>query len=75
MICVIRLTMNFLKSFTYKGYRTGINLINKRIKFLTADGIEKGNGNCPSVLIAWGENAFNRIKNADGLIFRSEKKL
>ena len=51
---------------------TGINLINKRIKFLTADGIEKGNGNCPSVLIAWGENAFNRIKNVDGLIFRKD---
>lgn len=49
---------------------TGINLMNKRVKFLNQHGIEKGNGNCPSVLIAWGENAFNRIKNVDGIILR-----
>ena len=27
---------------------TGINLINKRVKFLTSQGVEKGNGNAPS---------------------------
>lgn len=49
---------------------TGINLINKRIKFLTATGEEKGNGNAPSCLIAWGEKAYDRIKNIDGIHVR-----
>jgi phage N-6-adenine-methyltransferase len=48
---------------------TGINLINKRIKFLTGEGIEKGNGNAPSCLIAWGEVAYKRIKNVDGILW------
>jgi hypothetical protein len=52
---------------------TGINLINKRIKFLTHEGIEKGNGNCPSCLIAWGENSFNRIKKVDGIYLKLDK--
>ena len=47
---------------------TGINFINKRIKFLNHEGIEKGNGNAPSCLIAFGDNAFERIKKVDGLI-------
>jgi len=52
---------------------TGINLINKRIKFLTATGEEKGNGNAPSCLIAWGESAYQRIKNIDGIYVRLDK--
>ena len=49
---------------------TGINLMNKRVKFLTSDGIVKGNGNCPSCLISWGENAYQRIKTIDGICLR-----
>lgn len=49
---------------------TGINLINKRIKFLNSSGIQKTNGNAPSCLIAWGENAYNKIKNIDGILVR-----
>jgi phage N-6-adenine-methyltransferase len=52
---------------------TGINLINKRIKFLTGEGIEKTNGNAPSCLIAWGEGAYDRIKNVDGIYVRIDK--
>lgn len=51
---------------------TGINLINKRIKFLDSNGIERGNGNAPSCLIAWGETAYKRIKKIDGLYFKSD---
>lgn len=48
---------------------TGINFINKRIKFLDKDGIQKSNGNAPSVLIAYGDQAFEKIQKIDGLIF------
>lgn len=51
---------------------TGINLMNKRVKFLNAEGIEQSNGNAPSCLIAWGESAYQRIKNVDGLCFRKD---
>lgn len=50
---------------------TGINLINKRIKFLTHEGIEKSNGNCPSCLISWGNESFERIKKIDGIILKT----
>lgn len=53
---------------------TGINLINKRIKFLNAKGEEKGNGNAPSCLIAWSEAAYQRIKNIDGIYVRIDGK-
>lgn len=46
---------------------TGINLIYRRIKFLNSQGIEKGNGNAPSALIAFGDKAYKRIKNIDGI--------
>jgi len=49
---------------------TGINLMNKRVKFLDYTGIERGNGNCPSCLIAWGEDAYQRIKRVDGICSR-----
>lgn len=52
---------------------TGINLINKRIKFLDSNGFERGNGNCPSCLIAWGESAYRRIKNVDGICLRIDQ--
>lgn len=45
-----------------------MNFINKRIKFLNSNGIEMSNGNAPSVLIAFGEEAFERIKNIDGIV-------
>lgn len=49
-------------------YATGINFINKRVKFLDKDGIERGNGNAPSCLIAFGDTAFEKIKNIDGIL-------
>lgn len=49
---------------------TGLNLMDKRIKFLDKFGKEKSNGAAPSCLIAYGEDAFKRIKNVPGLVFR-----
>ncbi len=46
---------------------TGINLINKRIKFLDATGTERGNGNAPSCLICFGSVAYERAQNVDGI--------
>jgi hypothetical protein len=57
----------------YVKSATGLNLINKRVKFLNALGEEKGNGNAPSCLIAWGENAYQRIKKVDGIYLRLDK--
>lgn len=51
---------------------TGINLISKRIKFLNYLGEEKGNGNAPSCLIAWGGDAYKRIRNVKGLYFKKD---
>lgn len=51
-------------------YATGINFINKRIKFLDEYGIEHSNGNCPSSLIAFGEKGFDKIKNIDGILVK-----
>lgn len=51
---------------------TGINLINRRIKFLDRMGVERGNGNAPSVLIAFGEAAYKRIGKVDGILCRIE---
>lgn len=55
------------------NFATGINLINKRIKFIDSDGNIKGNGNAPSMLIAYGESAYNRIKNIQGIYCRVDK--
>ena len=49
---------------------TGINLMNKRVKFLDSEGVEHGNGNCPRCLIAWGADAFQRIQKIDGIYLR-----
>jgi hypothetical protein len=35
--------------------------------------VEKGNGNAPSCLIAWGEEAYQRIKKIDGIYVRLDK--
>jgi phage N-6-adenine-methyltransferase len=51
---------------------TGINLISKRIKFLDSNGQVRSNGNAPSAFIAFGEEAFKRIKKINGLCFRNE---
>lgn len=48
-------------------------LINKRIKFLNYEGIEKSNGNAPSCLIAFGKDAVNKIKNIDGILLLTQK--
>lgn len=54
-------------------YAYGINLINKRIKFINSEGLLKTNGNAPSALIAYGEDAYRRIKKVDGLCFILDK--
>lgn len=59
----------------YVKNATGINLMNKRVKFLTGEGIEKSNGNAPSCLIAWGEDNYERIKRVDGICVRIDKDL
>jgi phage N-6-adenine-methyltransferase len=41
---------------------TGINFITKRIKFLNSEGVEKGNGNAPSCLIAWAKRLIGESK-------------
>jgi len=51
---------------------TGMVFINKRIKFLTGEGVEKSNGNAPSVLIAWGEDNYQRIKRVPGFAVRMD---
>lgn len=72
------IVLNFVRSETVAWQKnvkdaTGINLINKRIKFLDSTGIERGNGNAPSALIAFGENAYERIKNVDGILLKLDK--
>lgn len=57
----------------YVKNATGINFINKRVKFLTSKGVEKSNGNAPSALIAWGEENFERIRAIDGILVKIEK--
>lgn len=50
-------------------YATGMNCLSKRISFLNYKGETQTNGNAPSVLIAFGKEAFKRIKKCDGLIW------
>lgn len=49
---------------------TGMCFINKRVQFLTGEGIVRSNGNAPSVLIAWGEVNYQRIKQVPGIHVR-----
>jgi hypothetical protein len=54
-------------------FATGINCINKRISFLDANGNKKTNGNAPSILIAFGNFAYSKIVNVDGICMRIDK--
>lgn len=47
---------------------TGMSFINRRISFLNENGVQLTNGNAPSVLIAWGDEAYQRIRNVDGIM-------
>jgi len=51
-------------------YATGINFINRRISFLNFEGKQMTNGNAPSCLIAFGSQAYERIKKVDGIIVK-----
>ena len=51
---------------------TGIVFINKRVSFVRSDGTVGSNGNAPSILIAWGEDNFDRIKRVPGISCRLE---
>lgn len=44
------------------GRAKGILFLNKRVAFLNSDGIIQTNGNAPSVLIAYGEVNFDRLR-------------
>jgi hypothetical protein len=50
---------------------TGIVLVNGLLSFLNARGNEKHQAPAPSVLIAFGEGAFERIQRVNGLVFRN----
>jgi hypothetical protein len=52
----------------YAPKATGINFMNRRVKFLDKDGNEQGFAPVGSVLIAYGEKALNRIANVPGFI-------
>lgn len=71
VLCFVRSETNAFQQNIKNA--TGINLINKRIKFLNYEGIEKTNGNAPSCLIAWGESAYERIKRVDGIYLKIDK--
>ena len=51
----------------------GINLIKGRIKFLNQFGVEQGNGNAPSVLIAFGARAYEKLREVEGIVFRNDR--
>lgn len=55
------------------NFATGINMIKKRIKFIDFNGKLRSNGNAPSCLIAYGEDAYKRIKNIEGIYCRIDK--
>jgi hypothetical protein len=52
----------------YAPKATGLNFMNRRVKFLDKDGKEQGFAPVGSVLIAYGEKALNRIANVPGFI-------
>jgi DNA N-6-adenine-methyltransferase (Dam) len=54
-------------------FSTGINMIKRRIKFYDFEGNLRSNGNAPSCLIAFGEDAYSRIKNVEGICCRIDK--
>ena len=72
VLCFVRCETQSWQNYV-KNYATGINLINKRISFLDSNGIKKTNGNAPSCLIAYGDKAFERIKNVDGIVFKQNE--
>jgi hypothetical protein len=52
---------------------TGIVLMAHRIKFLNSQGKIEGDANIGSVLIAYGENAYQRIKRVAGTALRLDQ--
>lgn len=49
------------------------NFVKGRIKFLNQDLKESTNAGVPSVLLAWGEENIEAIKNIKGIILRRDK--
>jgi hypothetical protein len=56
-------------------YATGILFIAGNMKFLNDKGKIQGSANAPSILIAYGESAYNRIKNVTGLAVRIDSNI
>jgi hypothetical protein len=48
---------------------TGVNFLDRRIQFINIDGHLQGSPTHASVLLAFGEDAAQRIKRASGLFF------
>jgi len=69
VLCFNRSDTRWFQDFA--KYCTGINCVRGRVSFLTESGETKSNGNAPSILIAFGEDSFDRIKNVPGVIFRN----
>jgi hypothetical protein len=55
----------------YVSQATGINLLSGKLKYLNEEGNEEGQAQVPSVLIAYGESAFERISRVPGVTFRT----
>jgi hypothetical protein len=51
-------------------HATGLLLVRGRVSFLNADGHAQSGANAASVLIAFGEGAFERIRNVPGIAVR-----
>lgn len=69
VLCFVRSETKSWQQFV--KHATGINLMNKRVSFLNEHGIAQTNANAPSCLIAYGSEAFERIKSVDGILLRT----
>jgi hypothetical protein len=60
---------------TYAPFATGLNFLEKRIKFLNDKGELQTFAPCGSVLIAFGESAYERIRKVNGLSLRCDGQI
>jgi hypothetical protein len=61
-----RTATGYFQEFAPKA--TGLNFLNKRIKFLDSEGKLQGIAPVGSVLLAYGDRALNRIRNVPGFL-------
>jgi hypothetical protein len=53
-------------------HSTGIVLMKDRLRFLDGTGTDVGMAHFPTILVAFGDNAFNRIRKVAGTALRTE---